>query len=344
MSLSLSEEQIDDLLNNVIGTANPNFWKDGEKLVCCPVHGESRASMGVSVDKGVCHCFSCGFAGDFSKLLMYSLPDNFGLDTSTPDRLNKTNVRAYRKASEFLAARYELEYHNVGKRLRSVKRYEQVNNVYLRDEPQRIIIPLYKLAPFMSGKETYQYFFQRGFTKEDMRVFKIGRDTDSMTITIPVFYEDNQLAGIIGRYISKDRKKNERYKIYDGFERSNVLYPLNVAKPKDDTIILVEGQFDAIRMYNLGYTNTFALMTNSLSRKQADWICTHCSIVIWVGDNDDRGIEGRDRAMKFLKNKVKFKIVDYPDYGKDVCDWTPEDIKEMVDNAHSVIVRKIRRL
>ena len=45
-----------------------------------------------------------------------------------------------------------------------------------------------------------------------------------------------------------------------------------------------------------------------------------------------------------LRNKVTFKIVDYPDYGKDVCDWTDEDINDMVNNAHSVINRKLRRL
>ena len=109
-------------------------------------------------------------------------------------------------------------------------------------------------------------------------------------------------------------------------------------------MILVEGQFDAIRMYNLGYTNTFAIMTNQLSHRQAEWLCTHCSVVIWVGDNDSRGLEGREKAQKLLKNKVDFKIVDYPDYGKDVCDWSDEDIREMIDNAHGLIVRKIKRL
>lgn len=344
MSITLNESQVDDLLDNVINTHNPNYWKDGEKLICCPVHGESNPSMGISIEKQVCHCFSCSFAGDFAKLLSYSLPEKFGLNTQTPDLLKRTEFRAYRKAREFIADRYELEYHEIGRRTKSVKRYEQTYNRYLRDDQRRVELPRFKLAPFMSGKETYAYFFQRGFTKEDMKTFMIGRDLDNKTITIPVFYEDGVLAGVIGRYIDKNRKKNQRYKIYDEFERSNLLYPLDKAKPIKDTVILVEGQFDAIRMYNLGYTNTFALMTNQLSRKQAEWLCYNCSTVIWIGDNDSRGIEGRDKAQKMLKNKVDFKIVDYPNYGKDVCDWSSEDIKEMVDSAHSIIVRKIRRL
>lgn len=341
MSLRLSEEQIDDLLDNVIGTKNPNYWKDGEKLICCPVHGESNPSMGISAEKGICHCFSCSFAGDFSKLLMYSLPETFGLDNSTPERLNQTNFKAYRKASEFLALRYDLEYHVLGKRIRVIKRYEQVNNVYSKENQQRITLPLYKLAPFKSGKYTYQYFFQRGFSMSDVLEFSIGCDTDNRTVTIPVFYEDNTLAGIIGRYIDK-RPKHQRYKIYDNFERGNLLYPINKVEIKD-TVILVEGQFDAIRMFGYGYKNTLAIMTNSLSKQQADWLCSHCSTVIWIGDNDSRGIEGREKARELLKNKVLFKIVDYPDYGKDVCDWKKEDIDIMILNAHGVLTRKLKR-
>jgi hypothetical protein len=45
-----------------------------------------------------------------------------------------------------------------------------------------------------------------------------------------------------------------------------------------------------------------------------------------------------------LKDLVDFKIVDYPSYGKDVCDWSDEDIHKMIDNAHGTIVKKIRRM
>lgn len=339
---SLSEEQVDDLLS-YIGTYNPNYWKDGEKLICCPVHGESNPSMGVSIDKQVCHCFSCGFAGNFAKLLSYSLPDEFGLDTSTEDTEKKTSFRAYLKARDFLKVRYELEYHELGQKSHSVKRYEQVKTIELADI-QRKELPLYKIAPFMSGKETYQYFFNRGFTVEDMKEYMIGRDLDNETVTIPVFFDDGVLAGVIGRYISKNRKKNERYKIYDGFDRGQVLFPLDKFEQDNDTIIIVEGQFDAIRMRKAAFYNTLALMTNNMTTAQAEWIIEHCSTVIWLGDNDERGIEGRDKAHKKLKDHVRFLIVDYPEHGKDVCDWTDDEIGHMIDTAHSITNRRIRRI
>ena len=343
MGDKLTEEQVDDLLA-YIDTENPNYWKQGEKLVCCPVHGEHNPSMGISIDKQVCHCFSCSFAGDFAKLLAYSKPEEFGLDLSTEECEKKTSFKAYRKAKELLKSRYELEYHELGHRSRNIKRYEQSRNIYLQEDEKRVELPRFKLAPFKSGKETYGFFFDRGFTRQNMIDYMIGRDLDNETITIPVFYEDEVLAGVIGRYISKNRKKNQRYKIYDKFERSNILYPLNKSKPVKGVVIIVEGQFDAIRMHNAGYINTYAIMTNQLSKKQAEWLCTHCDTVIWVGDNDSRGLEGRDKAYKMLKNKIDFKIVDYPDHGKDVCDWSDKEIEEMLLTARGVNIRKLRRI
>ena len=343
MNDRLSEEQIDDLLT-YIDTYNPNYWKDGQKLVCCPVHGESNPSMGISVEKQVCHCFSCGFAGNFAKLLLYSKPEQFGFIQDTEEHKKRTEFRAYLKARDFLKSRYELEYHEFGRRSRNIKRYEQLTNVYLKEDTGRVVLPRFKLAPFMSGKETYQYFFDRGFTKDEMKKYMIGRDTDNKTITIPVFYSDNELAGIIGRYISKHRKKNQRYKIYNEFNRSSLLYPLNIARPVNDEVIIVEGQLDAIRMHRAGYINTYATMTNRLSADQADWLCNNCSSVIWVGDNDERGLEGRDLAVKDLRDKLTVKIVEYPDHGKDVCDWSDEEINEMIGSARSFRIRKIHRL
>lgn len=341
MSDRLTEAQVDDLLD-YIDTYHPTYWKDGNKLICCPVHGESHPSMGVSIEKQVCHCFSCDFVGNFAKLLQYSLPDQFGLDTSTEESFKKTEFKSYLKAKRFLKDRYELEYHELGERSRNVKRYDETRNVCLAPD-KRPELPRFKLAPFMSGKETYQYFFDRGFTKEEMRKYMIGRDTFNKTITIPVFYEDNTLAGIIGRYISSKRKKNQRYKIYNEFNRSNLLYPLNIAKPKQGVVILVEGQLDSIRMHRAGYTNTFALMTNTLSHKQADWLCDNCHTVIWVCDNDVRSRDGMNKARKLLKNKVIFKTVEYPEHGKDCCDWSDKEIAEMLSTARSFSIKHIAR-
>ena len=342
MGSTLTKEQIEDLL--IYCGTQPTFWRDDDMLVNCPVHGESNPSMGVNVEKQVCHCFSCGFKGTFTKLLYNSLPDEFGYDSSTQETQNKTWFRADRKAREFLSSRYELEYREIGEKLKRIKRYEDVLAIpdFLSDENKSI--PMYKIAPFMSGKETYKYFFNRGFTKEDMTKYMIGRDLEHKTVTIPVFNVDGTLAGVIGRYISKKRKHNQRYKIYDNFDRGSLLYPLNYYEPFEDTIIIIEGQFDAIHMHKCGFTNSLSLMTNEMTKIQAKWLEDNCECVIYIGDNDDRGLQAREKNRKLLGNKVNFKLVDYPEHGKDPCDWSIKEIEDMIATAHSPLVRRLSRM
>ncbi len=340
--MNLTEEQIDDLL--VYCGTKPTVWKNGECLVCCPVHGESNPSCGVSAEKQIFHCFSCGSSGSFSKLLYLSLPDEFGYDPSTEDTIKKTWFKAERKARAFLKDRYELEYRELGSTLRYVKRYDEVRQNRIELEDTEITIPLWKIAPFQSGKSTYKYFFDRGFDKEDMKKFMVGYDDVSKTVTFPVFNENNKLVGVIGRYISKNRKKNQRYKIYDHFNRSNYLYPLQHFKVIDNTIILVEGQLDAIWCHKCDLPNTLAIMTDYLSEEQVKFIQNHCSRVIYIGDNDERGLEARKKNSEILRGKVEFFVVDFPEQGKDPCNWSYDELHNMVDNAHSIVNRKLRRL
>ena len=82
---------------------------------------------------------------------------------------------------------------------------------------------MHALAPFKSGKETYQYFFDRGFDEETMEIFQIGYDILHRTVTVPVFWEDGTLAGIVGRYIYP-RNKAERYWVYDFKRKEGAAY------------------------------------------------------------------------------------------------------------------------
>lgn len=342
MRTTLDKNQIEDLITYC--GSEPKQWRDDDMLICCPVHGESHPSCGVSADKQVFHCFSCGASGSFAKMLYLSRPEEFGYDGSTKESSRKTWFKADRRAREFLRDRYELEYRELGSKTKLVRRFDDVRKRVIELEDRDPTIPLWKIAPYQSGKSTYKYFFDRGFDKEDVKKFMIGYDDNSKTVTIPVFNENNKLVGVIGRYISSKRRKNERYKIYDHFNRSDYLYPLNHFQVKDSTIILVEGQFDAIWCHKCGLTNTLATMTDLLSEKQAEFISRNCSRVIYIGDNDERGLEARLKNQKILKGLVEFFIVDFPDHGKDSCDWSQEELLSMVDNAHSIVNRKIRRI
>ena len=212
----LTQDQIEDLLD-YIGVEKVGQWKGDKINFCCPIHHEKNPSCGINADYvpddepfthyQVFHCFSCSASGSLAWFLYKSLPDDF---------------KSVYEAEQFMADRYGLDYsHTLSDlRKRSLKRIG--NEPVKKDTNLKKVLSMAKIAPFKSGKATFKYFFKRGFDKQDMKEWKIGRDLDSRTVTIPAFWEDGSLAGVIGRYIDPDRPKNSRYKIYN-FEKKCVL-------------------------------------------------------------------------------------------------------------------------
>ena len=337
MSTSLlSKEQIEDLLS-FIGTDKVNSWKGDKISFCCPVHGESHPSAGINANftpEGsgevfqVFNCFSCGASGSIPRFLMLSMPDRF---------------TSFVQAVKFLESRYNVDYSNHSHKKfsiggNSIKRYEDDDIVYDRRE----VKPLTFIAPFKSGKETYKYFFKRGFTKEDMREYMIGRDVENRTVTIPVFWEDKKLAGVVGRFIDRDRPHNSRYKIYN-FEKSKLVFPLDKLEVVDDTIIGVEAQFDAMMMRKWGIKNVVATMGGTISKSQANIIASRCSVFIPLFDNDEGGEKTTDKARRYLRKRVRVLDVTYPDekFGKDPSEWGEEITKEVLKTAGKIQIPRL---
>ena len=328
MSKGLSKDQIEDLLINVLHSPKIMPWKDTMIQFCCTVHRESHPSAGIDIDfvpqdsnshYQVFHCFSCGASGSIPWLVYKSLPDRF------------KNVQ---EAERFLKERYHIDFSfDFDVDTLNIKRYEE-HFIQLEEKAEkRYEMPRSKLAVFKSGKETYKYFFDRGFTKKDMQEYMIGRDLESETVTIPAFWEDGTLAGIIGRYIDPRRPKNMRFRIY-GFPKAGLIYPLDKLVVTDDTIIGVESMLDAILLRKWGYKNTVAMMGDGMSKQQADQIAERCSKFIDLFDHDKGGEIARNIAKKRLGDRVMYLVPHYyPDFGKDPSDWGEEETNAVIESV-----------
>lgn len=322
----LSKEQIIDLLQ-YIGVDKIGDWKDTTIQFCCPIHGESNPSCGINCDYTprdsigshyqVYNCFSCGSHGDLVSFLQRSMPDSF---------------KSYFKARDFIESRYSVSLSAFD--LNDNDLHNMYDDLYSQLETAnvRFVQPLSKLAPYKSGKSTYQYFLDRGFTRKDVQEYMIGRDIVNQTVTIPVFWEDKSLAGIIGRYVCK-RPKNMRYKIYK-FPREDLIYPLDKVEALSNTIILLEGMFDTIMMRKWGYINAVCQMGGGISESQVKQITSRANKVVLLYDNDKGGRENIRLAEKAFKGKA---MLLYPSYyplkGKDPCDWGKEETDKVVASA-----------
>ena len=272
-----------------------------------------------NIHQQVFHCFSCGAKGTIPWLVYKSLPDDF---------------KSVQDAEKFLKEKYQVDFSfKFDSSSLDLKRYDEYFIDLENRAEKRFELSRSKLALFKSGKETYQYFFDRGFTKKDMKEYMIGRDLESETVTIPVFWEDGVLAGIIGRYIDPNRPKNMRFKIYE-FPKGSLIYPLDKLKVMDDTIIGVESMLDAINLRKWGYLNAVAMMGDGMSKQQSDQIASRCSKFIALFDNDKGGKIAQNIARKALGNRVLFLVPNYyPDYGKDPSEWGEEETNKVIESS-----------
>ena len=293
-----------------------------EKVYCCQTSTGSFVLDGFILTG---NCFSCGASGSLPRLLLLSQPERF---------------TSFANAVNFLENRYGVAYGKVYKNKRSKVRIRRYGEIV--EETGKKTLPKVTLALYKSGKETYTYFFNRGFDEADMKEYMIGRDIENKTVTIPVFWEDKSLAGVIGRYISKNRKHNERYRIYE-FEKSKVLFPLDKLEVRNSTIILVESQFDAMMMRKWGIKNVLATMGGTISKAQSDIVASKCSKVILLFDNDEGGKKVVERAKSLLKGKVRFLPFQYPDIslGKDPSEWGKEETLKILSSVGKVHINRL---
>lgn len=336
MSNLLTHEQIEDLVVNVCGSNKIRYWKNDRLQICCPIHGEQHPSCAVNArwvpEDGneilqVFTCFACGKSGTLQKLLYLSRQDLF-----------KNEL----EAMKYIEGRYGISFeHKTRENFKRIKRYEELYS--FDNAPQRIVKPMSALAPFKSGKETFRYFFQRGFTKEEMHEYMIGRDLKLQTVTIPVFYEDGALAGIIGRKLPMYCAEHEqRYHIYD-FQKGKLLYPLNKFEVFNGEAIIVESQFDAILMRRWGMKNVLATMGGTVTAYQANLLAGLCEKAILLFDADFGGNLAQEKAVKLLHGRVRVKKVNYPVdiTGKDPSEWGESLTRKLISTAGSYSIKRI---
>ena len=332
MSKTLTREQVIDLLYYLGASKVVNKEGKSDIQYTCTVHGESNPSAGFNLDKMCFNCFSCHESGGLEWLVMKSLPEDF---------------KSIREVDKFIKERYGVDLSSVDmSQIRELRRYGDQVNTTTYEKYEKKVLPKSFLAPFKSGKETYKYFYDRGLTKETVAKFNIGRDLVNKTVTVPVYYDnENELAGVIGRYIDPNRRKNERYKIYE-VNTGTLVFPQDKCKPIDGVLIVVEGLLDAVYMHQLGYTNTFATLTNAISNDQLNWLKKQgATKLIDMTDNDEMGVIATDiinkkvgKLMTVLNSKEHF-----PEDCKDPQDMTEEEVKDVITKTLTTTRRRLIR-
>jgi len=246
---------------------------------CCPIHrGEGQEAFHANLARNVFHCFACGAGGNVLDFVAavercsireaaLRLQDN-GLCGAPPRPPSRPPIRP---------AEAKL-----------VTKKREVN------------APLpFHLA--LDGE--HPYLAQRGIGRATVDHFGVGffggGGLMSRRVAIPIHDEEGRLVAYCGRATDGSAP---RYRFPAGFQKSRVLFNYHRARATgSDEVVLVEGFFDCMRVYQAGFSSVAALMGVQLSEAQKELLVRGFSRVVLLLDGDEAGQAATVRIAAALR-------------------------------------------
>lgn len=214
-------------------------------------------------------------------------------------------------------------------------------------EPNRKTVPV-RWSPDVGGLRTnpplrsvltdldpeHPYLTERGLDRETVATFGLGyctRDWLKGWIAIPIHSPQGQLVAYAGRWPGVPPDHQPRYRMPRGFRKSQEVFNLHRAAKEDpaDPLIVVEGFFGCMKVWQAGIHRVAAVMGSSLSGRQAELIRAATSKVILLFDDDEAGQKGA-LAAKARLSPLEVQIVSVGPFGRQPEDLTSEQLRSLL--------------
>ncbi len=285
-------------------------------LMYCPFHSNRHtASFSISCENGAWLCYNpaCGESGSLIELVKRVL--------------HKNDFEALR----FISSKQNEALENFDELLENLMEEKPE----FEEFPQETIDRLH--ADLAGNKAARDYLGSRLITKESAEHFTLGYSPAMKMVVTPVHSPDGLPIGIVGRSIEGKSFKNST-----NLPKSKTLFNIHRAKKIGSNVIVVESNFDAIRVHQAGFPNVVATLGGSLSSEQQRLLNKYFSTIIIMTDADEAGRElGLSIANRLNTKDILWASYDYgkiyPHEAKDVGDMTEEEIKQCIKNSVSHI-------
>lgn len=312
----------------------------------CPFHDERTPSMMVSQSKQIWKCFGCGKGGDVFSFVMEAeslgfgdalklLADRAGV-TLKPKTFEQQNFqtekeRLYR-VNRFVCEvfhRLLLEEHT-GK---SAMKYLNSRGI------TKVIVENYKIGLAPNGFHLSTITASKGINEQDLA--KVGSPQKFFNrIIFPIFDVLGHVIGFTGRTLGDNEPKYLNTPETQLFNKSRVLYGLNVAKKaitQKDQVILVEGQMDVIAMHRSGFVQTVASSGTAFTDTQATILSRYTPNFYLLFDTDAAGTNATKKVIEMLLAKdLNVRVIDvapFKDAGEAIEGGQVDKIVESHKNA-----------
>ena len=137
----------------------------------------------------------------------------------------------------------------------------------------------------------HPYLAERGITEQTAREFGAGFYAGPglmhSRLVIPIHNADGQLIAYCGRSVDKTQP---RYRVPPGFAKSEILFNMHrAAAGLSNSVVVVEGFFDCMKVHQAGIRSVVALMGSVLYEPQRHDLLDRFSRVILLLDGDPTG-------------------------------------------------------
>ena len=284
----------------------------------CPIHGGSNPTQfRVSISKNIWNCFSeCKHGGNVLDFIA---------------KMDDVSIHA--------AALKAIEWFNLDSEAMSAGDGDEQSSEAPKGDTTPAPKPIVKKQPAPPAEKaapnaplkfrldklerSHPYLAERGLTLETIVDFGLGFCSKGMMadrIAIPIHNIKGEVVAYSGRFPGEPSEDIPKYKLPQGFRKSQELFNIDraVKEPANKPLVIVEGFFDAIKLHQHGCRKVVALMGSTMSATQEELIRQHAKpadhVVIMLDENE-AGRAGRDdiacRLSKFCF--VRVHEFDQPD-------------------------------
>lgn len=307
-----------------------NFWGR------CPFHHEKTASFCVNSSDQFFYCFGCHKGGDVIKFIEGIESVDFNdavkllaerVKMPLPEvKYDDEKIKEQKKKKErLLEILRETALFYVAN-IKSEKAEKHVEYVIKRKITSEIIAK-FGIGASLNFNDLPIYLRKKGYSNEEMVEAgvcdsKDGRVYDSMggRLIIPLINQFGQVVAFAGRVLEKtDFAKYKNTRETSVFTKGQNLFNINnLKKLKNekglDSVIIVEGQMDAISLVSGGFNNVVASMGTALTKDQARILKRYCEKVYISYDGDFAGQKASIRGLEILRDEgLEVKVVSLPD-------------------------------
>lgn len=330
----------------------------------CPFHGGTHRNFAVIPKKGLYYCYVCHEAGDVFSYYM----KRFGLDYPSAVRevAGKSGIvipeqagRAGPDPREPLFSALSVAHDWYSRQLRespeaeAARRYLQGRSLDLE-----AIAPL-GLGYAPRGSEFLAAMGQLGIPGGTLEAAGLTVSREDGTVLpkfrarllFPIHDLRARVVGFGGRLLGPGEPKYLNSPETPVYHKGGMLYNLHLAKNairQEETVILVEGYFDVIRLVLAGVEHVVAPLGTSLTADQATLLRRYAKQAVLLYDSDPAGLKATFRAAdELLRHEVRVRVATMP-AGEDpdtlVLKGGRAAIDAILHDAVDVFERKIQLL